>query len=87
VKVYIPTPMRSYTNKQSVVEAEGPTVGAVLEKIERRYPGFRFRIIDEQGGIRQHIKIFVNETPIRNLEAAAEPGDAVHIVCALSGGI
>jgi molybdopterin converting factor small subunit len=87
VKVYIPTPLRSYTNKQSVVEAEGPTAGAVLEEIERRYPGFRFRIIDEQGAVRQHIKIFINETPIRNLQAATQAGDAVHIVCALSGGI
>jgi molybdopterin synthase sulfur carrier subunit len=87
VKVYIPTPLRSYTAKRSVVEARGATVGEALEEIERRHPGFRFRIIDEQGDIRQHIKIFINETPVPTLAAATKPQDAIHIICALSGGI
>jgi len=87
VKVHIPTPLRSYTNRRSVIEAGGATIGEILAEVDRRYPGFRFRIIDEQGAIRQHIKIFINETPIRNLQAATQASDAVHIICALSGGI
>ena len=87
MKVHIPTPLRSYTHKQSVVEAEGRNVGELLAEIERRYPGFRFRIIDEQNGIRRHIKIFINEKTASDLSAAAQPGDTIHIVCALSGGV
>ena len=87
MKVHIPTPLRSYTDKQSVVEAGGATVGEMLAEIDRRYPGFRFRIIDEQDGIREHIKIFVNETPVRSLGLPLRPEDTIHIICALSGGV
>jgi len=86
MKVYIPSPLRSYTGKQSVIEATGATVGEALSEIDRRYPGFRFRIIDEQDGVRQHIKVFVNEKPARDLSLATGPGDTIHIICALSGG-
>ena len=86
MKVHIPTPLRSYTGKESVVEAGGGTVGEVLAEIERRYPGFRFRIIDEQDGIREHIKIFINGKPVNSLSASLQAGDTIHIMCALSGG-
>ncbi|MBI1994060.1 MAG: MoaD/ThiS family protein [Deltaproteobacteria bacterium] len=85
--VHIPTPLRSYTDKQSVVEAGGRTLGEALARIDQDYPGFRFRIIDEQDGIREHIKIFINEKPVRDLSAPTEPGDTIHIICALSGGV
>jgi len=35
-------------------------LGEVLSDLNRRYPGFHSRILDEQDGIREHIKIFVN---------------------------
>ena len=87
MKVQIPTPLRSYTGKESVIEAGGATVGEMLAEIDRRYPGFRFRIIDEQGSIREHIKIFINEKPAHNLSSPLQPADTVHIICALSGGV
>ena len=87
MKVHIPTPLRSYTAKKSVIEAEGATVGEMLAEIDQRYPGFRFRIVDGQDGIREHIKIFINEKQARSLGAPLQPGDMIHIVCALSGGV
>jgi molybdopterin synthase sulfur carrier subunit len=86
VKVHIPTPLRSYTGQQDEVEAEGATVGELLADLNNRYPGFRFRIIDEQDSIRQHIKIFVNSEQARGLKAAIGPQDEVWVLCALSGG-
>ncbi len=86
MKIHIPTPLRSYTEKQSVIEASGATIGEMLAEIEQRYPGFRFRIIDEQDGIRRHIKIFVNGEPARDLSVPTERGDTIYIMCALSGG-
>jgi len=87
MKVRIPTPLRSYTAKQSVIEADGATVGEMLAEIDRCFPGFRFRIVDEQDGIREHIKIFINEKPVRSLSAPLQPGDTIDIICALSGGV
>ena len=86
MKVNIPTPLRSYTGQARVIEASGQSIGEVLAEIDRRFAGFRFRIIDEQDQVRAHIKIFVNEDLVKDLRAAIGPRDTVHIICALSGG-
>ena len=51
MKVNIPSPLRSYTSNAKTIEAVGTTVAEVLANIEGRFPGFRFRIIDEQDGV------------------------------------
>ena len=86
MRVHVPTPLRSYTGKEAVIEATGSNLGELLTGIDRRYPGFRFRIIDEQNGIREHIKIFVNEDQIFDLRTPVDSNDVIHIICALSGG-
>jgi len=86
MKVRIPTPLRSYTSEQSVVDADGATIGEVLVDLDTRYPGLRFRVIDEQGRLRKHMKIFLNEEATRDLGAAVAPADEVVLMQALSGG-
>ena len=86
MRVYIPTPLRSYTVEKSQVDAGGLTLAELLANLDRRYPGFRFRIIDEQDGIRQHIKIFVNQEQALDLGGTLRSGDEIQIICALSGG-
>jgi molybdopterin converting factor small subunit len=68
------------------VEATGSTLEELLRELDQRYPGFRFRIIDEQDSIRPHIKIFVNYDQARDLRAKLRPEDEVSILLALSGG-
>ncbi len=85
VKVYIPTPLRSYTNA-SQVDANGTTIAEVFADLERRYPGLRFRVINEQDQLREHIKVFINQEIAPNLNAAVAPGDQVRIITAISGG-
>ncbi len=84
--VHIPSPLRSYTNQKSAVEAAGKTLADVVSALDRRYPGLRFRIITEQDTIRQHIRIFVNHEQARDLSIVIRPDDQIHIICALSGG-
>ena len=86
MKVYVPTPLRSYTGKQSVVEADGNTVGTLMLDLDRRFPGFRFRIIDEQDQIREHVRIFLNRELARDLATPIQPGEEVRIIMAISGG-
>ncbi len=81
----IPTPLRSYTGA-SEVEASGATVGAVMADLDRRYPGLRFRMIDEQDRVRRHMRVFVNGEQIFDLARPVAPTDDVAIVQALSGG-
>jgi len=85
MKVLIPTPLRSYTNDR-LVDADGADVAALLADLDRRYPGIRFRMIDEQDRVRPHIRLFVNGEQVDDLREALAPGDEVCIVQALSGG-
>jgi sulfur-carrier protein len=86
VNVAIPSQLRDYTGGRAQVEARGATLAELLADLEQRYPGIRFRMIDEQDAIRRHIKIFVNEEQTRDLGAALTANDEVIIVGALSGG-
>jgi molybdopterin converting factor small subunit len=86
VKVRIPTPLRSYTGQQKVVEASGESVGGVLDDLDRQFPGLRFRVVDEQGRMRPHMKVFVNQEAVRDLREGVAASDEVTIMQALSGG-
>lgn len=85
MKVIIPGPLISYTQRREV-DANGDTLGALLADLDRQYPGLRFRIIDEQGGMRPHMRFFVNGAQVLDLSEVLRPGDEVQIVQALSGG-
>jgi molybdopterin synthase sulfur carrier subunit len=87
VKVHLPKLLASYTGDAREVEAEGETLAEVLEDLDRRFPGLRFRIVDEQDGLRPHIRFFVNREQVRGLDVSLETGDQVHIFQALSGGL
>lgn len=84
--VNIASPLRSYTQGAASVAARGATVEEVLADLEARFPGMRFRMIDEQGRIRQHVRIFVNTEGVDDLSRHVASGDVVHLICALSGG-
>jgi len=86
VKVYIPTPLRSYTGDRSEVEAAGATLAEVMADLDRRYPGIRFRMVDEQDAIRRHIRVWVNKDEARTLDVPVKDTDEVIIFQALSGG-
>jgi molybdopterin converting factor small subunit len=85
VKVLIASPLFSYTGSDEV-EAVGATLGDLLADMDRRYPGIRFRMIDEQDKVRKHIRFFVNGEPVFDLACGIRPSDEVCIVQALSGG-
>lgn len=86
VTIHLSSHVRSYTSGQAQVEAEGETLVEVMADLERRYPGIRFRVIDEQGRIRPHMNFFVGELFVRDLGHPIRPGDEVYILGALSGG-
>jgi len=81
MQVLIPSALRSYTQTGSV-EAQGATLAALLIDLERKYPGIRFRMVDEQDHIRRHI----NGAQAYDLAQPLAMSDEVMIVQALSGG-
>jgi molybdopterin converting factor small subunit len=85
MQVLIPGALWSYTHG-SRVEAEGDTLLSLFADLDRRYPGLRFRVVDEQAQLRPNMRIFVNGVGARDLSHALAPDDFVAIVLALSGG-
>jgi len=85
VMVLIASPLRSYTGADEV-EATGASLGALLQDLDRRYPGIRFRMVDEQEQLRRHMRFFVNGEIVKDLAHPIKAGDEVGIVQALSGG-
>lgn len=86
VQVLIPSQLQSYTGGASRVEVQGATVAAALDDLDRRFPGIRFRVIDEQDRIRPHMRIFVGQDRQRDIGRPLDAGDEVLIFGALSGG-
>ena len=93
VRVRIPSPLRSYAGGDEVTVAipvlapeHPPSLAAVLAALEARCRGLRFRIVDEQGRVRPHIKLFVGGALAADLAVPVPSGSEVMIVAALSGG-
>ncbi len=86
MKVWIPSPLLSYTGQRKQVEANGATLAELMIDLDRRFPGIRFRVIDEQDGLRPHMRLFVNHQDVRQLAVSLRADDEVHIFQALSGG-
>jgi molybdopterin converting factor small subunit len=86
MRVAIPSPLRSYTHGRDEVTAAGATFAELLDNLDHACPGIRFRMIDEQGRIRRHIRFFVNREQVADLAQELHADDDVQILCALSGG-
>jgi len=89
VLVRIPTPMRALTKGAAEVKVTAETVDEVIADLERQFPGFRDRLLEENGEIRRFINIYVNQEDIRFLQGgqtALKQGDEVTIVPAIAGG-
>jgi molybdopterin synthase sulfur carrier subunit len=85
MKVLMPGALRSYTGELNV-QADGDTLDAMFADLDRRYPGLRFRVVDEQGQLRPNMRVFVNGLNVRDLGHALQGDDFVAVVLALSGG-
>lgn len=86
IRVAIPSQLIAYTDGASRVEAAGDTVGGVLDDLDRRYPGLKFRVIDEQDRIRRHMRIFIGSDEARAVSVPVRDGGELLIFGALSGG-
>ncbi|HVG94855.1 MAG TPA: MoaD/ThiS family protein [Planctomycetota bacterium] len=84
--VAIPSPLFSYTGGRRAIEVDGFDLASVLDGLEAKYPGLRFRIVDEHGSIRPHVRLWVGTRLAKDLGEPVGPADDVTIVAALSGG-
>ena len=86
--VRIPTPLRTLTAGNDEVKAAGATVAAVIDDLEKNYPGIKDRLLDAKG-VRRFVNIYVGEEDIRFLEGLKtelKGGEQITIVPAIAGG-
>jgi sulfur-carrier protein len=86
MRVRIPTPLRSYTGGEADVTTDGTTVAEVLADLDRRFPGIRFRVVDEQGRLRDHMTVWLDGERCRDLTTPVGDLDELVLMQALSGG-
>jgi molybdopterin synthase sulfur carrier subunit len=89
VMVRIPTPLRRMTNGQDKVEVQSGNLGAMVDELEGAYPGFKDRLLDEDGELRYFVNIYLNGEDVRFLDGLAtstKTGDEISIVPAVAGG-
>jgi molybdopterin synthase sulfur carrier subunit len=70
-------------------EVTGETIGAALDQVFRSSPRLRGYVLDDQGSLRVHVKIFVNGKPVEDPSKLSDrigPTDEIHVIQALSGG-
>ena len=89
VSVRIPTILRTYTNGESEVAADGATLAEVLDSLDASYPGIKGRILDDEGSIRRFVNVYVGNDDVRFLEAldtSTPEGAQVSVIPAVAGG-
>lgn len=93
IEVRIPTILRTYTNGEKSVSAQGSTLSAVIDDLETNHPGMAERLLEakEDGSteLRRFINVYVNDEDVRfigSLEATVSDGDQIVVLPAVAGG-
>ena len=90
VLVRIPTPLRRITNGQAKLEIESTNLGDLVEELDASFPGFKARLVDDNGEQRYFVNIYLNGEDVRflkGLKTSTKSGDEVSIVPAVAGGL
>lgn len=89
VIVRLPGALRDAVGGETKIEASGTTLADVFADIDRRHPGFRGRVLDDQGGIRSYVNVYVGDADARGsggLETPVPDGSEVMVIPAMAGG-
>jgi sulfur-carrier protein len=89
VTVRIPPVFRTMTSGSSQVDADGATVAEVLTSLESAHPGFKDKLLDDQGVLVRYVNLFVDDDDVRFLDGLDTPvpdGGTLSIMQAVAGG-
>ncbi|MDA8400101.1 MAG: MoaD/ThiS family protein [Actinomycetota bacterium] len=89
VTVRIPTQLRSLTGGLGEVPVEASTLRDAIDALEAAHPGLRERLLDDTGGLRRFVNVFVADEDVRflqGLETSVQDGQTISVVPAVAGG-
>jgi adenylyltransferase/sulfurtransferase len=90
MKIFIPTPLRVYTEKQDAVEVAGTTVEEALSALTAKYPDFQKHLYTGEGKLRSFVNLYLNDEDVRYLpegdKTAVQENDTLSIIPSIAGG-
>ena len=85
----IPGPLRRLSDGQLTVAVDATDLAMAIDALDARYPGFRDRLLDEKGELRQFVNLYLNDEDVRlgpGLKAKVGEKDEISIIPAVAGG-
>jgi molybdopterin converting factor small subunit len=85
----IPSPLRTYTSGQAVVQVKGETVAEAMDSLVEQHPELRQHLFNGKGELRPFVNLYLNSEDIRQLQRLATPiqdEDRLMIVPSIAGG-
>ena len=85
----IPGPLRRLSEGEVTVAVEATDIGSAIDALDRRYPGFKDRLLDQNGELRQFVNVYLNDEDVRlgpGLKTKVSEKDEISIVPAVAGG-
>jgi len=81
VEVRLPTVLRQHAGGQPSVQANGGTVGEVLEDLVRQFPAMRGQVITQDGTLHKFVNVYLNDDDVRYLDLYSCFASSLHFAC------
>jgi sulfur-carrier protein len=88
VKVQVTGSMQKAIGGQKSIAADGNTVRAVIDDVEKQHPGFADLVVGD-GEIHRFVNVYLNDEDVRflgKLDTQIKDGDVLSVLPALAGG-
>ena len=85
----IPGPLRRLSEGNVTVDVDATDLAGAILALDSQYPGFKDRLLDENGDLRQFVNVYLNDEDVRlgsGLHAKVGHDDEISIVPAVAGG-
>jgi sulfur-carrier protein len=89
VTVRVPPVFRTMTGGDAQISVEGATVAEVLSALDGAHPGFKAKLLGDDGKLVRYVNLFVDDDDVRFLQGLDTPvpeGGTVSIMQAVAGG-
>ncbi len=90
MEIHIPTPLRTYTERQETVSVHGTTIAEGLEALVIQFPAMRQHLFTPEGKLRSFVNLYLNDEDVRYLpEKESTPVDdraEITIIPSIAGG-
>jgi adenylyltransferase/sulfurtransferase len=90
MKIFIPTPLRVYVDKQDAVQVTAQTVGEALSALTTQHPDLKKHLYSEEGKLRAFVNVYLNDEDVRYLPekeaTTVTDADSLSIIPSIAGG-